>query len=279
MQPFHEVRLIAGRELQKSFRSAKGLALAALSVVAGGGLSLLFAWIDRLRVEHLPEGTDPAALRAMQEDFFTRMYDAETARSLTEAPYALWMMLMATLTGLPLLVALLGFDGVSAEVAARTVRFWTVRSRRASYVIGKLLGLWIAVLAVTLGTHVIVWGAVAYVGHERIDHVALWGLRFFAVVVPVSAAWCGLATLVGSQFRSPMLALLSICAATFGVWVARVVAGLQRVDALAYIDPNAYDGLLVAPRVRDVALGVAGLLAMVVVTGAAASLAFERRDL
>jgi ABC-type transport system involved in multi-copper enzyme maturation permease subunit len=290
MNPVHEARLIAGRELRKSFRSAKGIVLAALSVAAGGLLSLLFAWIDRMRVEHFPESTgdpgaatDPsvatAALRAMQEEFFTRLYGAEVAHFLADVPYALWMMLMATLAGVPLLVALLGFDGISAEVAQRTVRFWVVRSRRESYVVGKLVGLWVAVLAVTLTTNVIVWGAVAAVGRLPLAHVVFWGLRLYAVVVPVSFAWCAIATLVGAQFRAPMLALLSICATTFGLWVVRVVAGFKQIDAIAYVDPNAFEGLLVSPHPRDVALGVAGLVALAAAAAAAAAWTFDRKDM
>jgi ABC-type transport system involved in multi-copper enzyme maturation permease subunit len=276
MGPLQEVLLVAGRELRKSFRSAKGVILAALSVTGGGGLSMLFAWIDRLRIEHLPPSVD---IGAVQEELYTRVYDADTARALVNVPYALWMMLMATLGAVPLLVALLGFDGVSAEVSARTVRFWIVRSRRASYIVGKFVGLWVAVLAVTFGMNVIVWGAVAHVGPYPIERVVVSGLRLYAVVLPISAAWCGIATLVGSQFRAPMLALLSICAATFGLWVLRVVAGFKKIDALAYVYPNAYDRLLVSPRANDIAMGLAGLLLITAASATAAAWAFEKRDL
>ena len=45
-----------------------------------------------------------------------------------------------------------------------------------------------------------------------------------------------------------MLSLLSICAAIFGLWVVRIVAGFKRIDALAYVYPNAYDA---PPRFAD----------------------------
>ncbi|MCL2447905.1 MAG: ABC transporter permease subunit [Polyangiaceae bacterium] len=283
MNPVHEVRLIAGRELRKTFRSAKGIVLAALSLTAGGLLSLLFAWVERMRVEKLSTGvaTDAdaaATIRAMQEGFYAKLYGPETAHFLADAPYALWVMLMVTLGGIPLLVALLGFDGISGEVGQRTVRFWAVRARRASYVFGKLVGLWITVLAVTLATNVIVGVAVAWVGRVPVIQVLFWGLRLDAVTLPVSLAWCAIATLVGVQFRAPMLALLWICATMFGLWIVRVVAGLKGVDALAYVDPNAYDWLLVSPRASDVAGGVAGLLALTAAAAAAAAWSFERKD-
>jgi ABC-type transport system involved in multi-copper enzyme maturation permease subunit len=276
MSPFEEVRLVAGRELQKSFRSRKGLVLATLSVGGGGGLSVLFAWIDRLRVEHLPSTVDPGE---MQRQLYTQVYGAEVGKFLTPLPYVLWFMLIATLGALPLLVALLGFDGVSAELQHRTARYWVVRVRRSAYVAGKFVGLWATVLAVTLAMNAIVWGAVVGVGHQPFDRVIGWGASLFAVVVPISAAWCGVATLVGSQFRVPMLALLSICAATFALWFVHIVAVFKGIDALDYVYPNTYDRLLLSPSPASVALGVAGVALIAVATTLAAALAFERRDL
>jgi hypothetical protein len=127
--------------------------------------------------------------------------------------------------------------------------------------------------------NLVVWTAIAVVGHQPVDRVVRGGAALFAVVVPVSAAWCGIATLVGSQFRVPILALLSICAATFGLWVVRVVAGFSRVDGLAYVYPNAYDRLILSPHASEVALGVGGPLLIAVAATAVAALAFERRDL
>jgi ABC-type transport system involved in multi-copper enzyme maturation permease subunit len=268
------VQLVAGRELRKTFRSTKGLILAALSVAAGGGLSVLFAWLDRMRVEQL--GSVDAA--QIQQQLYSAVYGPETARFLGPAPYALWMMLMVTLAASPLLVALLGFDGLSAELQHRTVRFWVVRTRRSSYVVGKFVGLWVAVLAVLFATNVIVWMAIAGVGHLPLDRVVYWGARLFVVAIPISAAWCGVATLVGSLFRVPILSLLSICGATFALWVVRVYAGFQRIDALAYAYPNAYDRPLLSTQPTEIALGLAGVLFIAVATTAAAAIAFERRD-
>jgi ABC-type transport system involved in multi-copper enzyme maturation permease subunit len=271
-----EVRLVAGREIQKSFRSRKGIALATISIAGGGGLSVLFAWIDRMRIENSLSTVESGE---MLRKVYTQVYGAETGDFLAPAPYVLWLMLMATLFALPLLVALLGFDGVAGELQHRTVRYWVVRVRRSAYVVGKFVGLWSAVLAVTLAIHVIVWGAAVGVGHQPVDRVIGWGAYLFAVVVPISAAWCGVATVVGSQFRLPMLALLSICAATFGLWFLRMVAVFKGIDALEYVYPNAYDRLLLSPRLANVALGAAGVGLIAVATTLGAALAFARRDL
>jgi ABC-type transport system involved in multi-copper enzyme maturation permease subunit len=276
MSPLVEVQLVTWRELQKSIRSAKGGLLAALTVAGGGGASMLFAWLDRLRREKLPEGVD---VHELQQQAFSRLYDADTAKALADCPYSMWMMLIATLWLGPLLVALMGFDAVSGELQHRTVRYWAVRTRRGSYIVGKYLGAWLVVLGVTLGMNVIVWGVTATVGRLPLGLVVAWGVRFFAISIPISAAWCGVATLVGSQFRSPVLALLVICAAFFALWLAWVISGLADAPALSYLYPNAYDRFFLSPRPSDAARGLLGTIAIAALTAGASAILFERRDL
>ncbi len=275
MSPFAEIQLVASRELRKSFRSVKGILLAALSLAGGAGLSMLFVWLDRAQREHLPPGMN---VHDAQEAIFEGLYGPETGKVLADCPYSLWMMLVATLWLAPLLIALLDFDAVSGELQHRSVRFWTVRTRRSSYMIGKYLGAWIVVLSVTLGVNVIVWGVTASMGGLPVSQVLGWGVRFFLVTIPISAAWCGVATLVGSQFKAPMLSLLVIFATFFGLWLFRIAGAFPQTAWLAYAYPNFYDGLFLSPRPRDVAAGLLGTGLIATLTTAAATLVFERRD-
>jgi ABC-type transport system involved in multi-copper enzyme maturation permease subunit len=276
VSPFVEVELVTLRELRRSFRSTKGALLAAISVVGGAGVAMLFAWLDRVQREKLPPGVD---LTPIREEFFERMYGPTTGHALASSPYALWMMLIGTLWMGPLLVALMNFDAVSGELQHRTVRFWSVRVRRGSYILGKYLAGWLVVLAVTLGMNVIVWGVAIVVGHLAPANALGWGVHFFAVSLPISAAWCAIATLVGSQCKTPMLSLLVICATFFGLWLLRVTAGFTRNDWLAYAYPNAYDSLLLSPNAADVGLGLLGTGAIVLMTTIAGTLLFQQRDL
>ena len=97
--------------------------------------------------------------------------------------------------------------------------------------------------------------------------------------VPISAAWCGIATLVGSQFRTPMLSLLFIFATFFGLWLLRVGAGFSQAEWLAYLYPNVYDALSpVAERARSWRKGLLGTGLIAGLTTRAATVIFERRD-
>ena len=285
MNPSAEIRLVTARELRRSFRSSKGLLLALIAVLGGAGVSTLFAWMDRMKREAIASasnglgGVDLSdAVASAQEPLFEHLYGPATAKALASAPYSLWMMLMATLWLAPLLISLLDYDAVSGEVQHRSVRFWTVRARRSSYIAGKALGAWLTVLAVTLGMNVIVWGVIVGIGQIPAAQVLTWGPRFFAVTIPISAAWCGVAMLVGSLFRTPMMSLLAISAAFTGLWIASVVAALSERPWLAYLYPNTYDALLLSPNAGDLALGLAGPVVIAAVTTGAAALLFETRD-
>jgi ABC-type transport system involved in multi-copper enzyme maturation permease subunit len=275
VSPFAEVQLVTARELRKSFRSVKGIVLAAVSIAGGAGVSMLFAWLDRVQRENLPPGIDA---HDAQEKFFSHWYSPETGKRLADCPYSLWMMLIATLWLAPLLVALLDFDSVSGELQHRTVRFWTVRVRRSSYMLGKYFGACLAVLAVTLGMNVIVWVATIAVSGLPVAHVLRWGIEFFAVSVPITAAWCGIATLVGSQSRTPMLSLMFIFAAFFGLWLMRIIAGVSQSAWVAYLYPNAYDEFFLSPIALDVGRGLLGTGLIAGITTTAATLLFQRRD-
>jgi len=276
VSPFVEVELVASRELRRSLRSAKGGILAALSLGGGAAVSLVFAWFDRVQRQAIPQGVDLSAIR---EGFFVRGYGETTGRALVASPYSLWMMLVATLWLSPLLVALLNFDSISGEMQHRSVRFWIVRVRRSSYILGKYLAAWLVVLTVMLGMNVVVWGVTIAVGNLAPAHVLAWGIRFFAVSIPISAAWCGIAALVGSQFKTPMLSLLAICAGFFALWLLRVTAGFTQTEWISYAYPNAYDRWLLSPNAADVGVGLLGTGAIAVMTTLAGTILFQRKDL
>jgi hypothetical protein len=274
VSPFSEVELITLRELRRTFRSAKGGILAGLSVAGGAGVSMLVAWLDRLQAEKMPVELQVPA----REQFFQGLY-GDAGHALAASPYPLWMMLEGALWLAPLLVALMNFDAVSGELSHRSVRFWTVRVRRSSYILGKYLAGWLSVLAVLLVMNVIVWGVTLAVGHFDAGAVFTWGPRYFLVLLPVTAAWCGIATFVGAQFKIPMLSLLAIFAAFFGLWFLRVVAGFSNIDALAYAYPNFYDPYLLSTNAAQLATGIGATLGIALVTTAAGTVLFQRRDI
>jgi ABC-type transport system involved in multi-copper enzyme maturation permease subunit len=279
VSPLSEVRFVAQRELRKSFRSAKGIVLLTLSLLGGTAVTLLLAWVQQLRREKLADIT-PEAIEAARERAMTEAFgDAATGKALAHTPEVLLAVFFITIWLTPLLISLLGFDNVSGEMQHKTVRYWTLRTRRASYMVGKWLGLWTTVSAITLTMHTVIWMVCIFRGEAPAATAISWGLRLWIITLPISAVWCGISTFVSSIFKTPILALLATFAAFFVLWVVYLFGLRFNVDALTYVYPNTFDGFLINQRIDRWMTGLAVCIGMTALYVAASSVLFTKRDL
>ena len=143
-------------------------------------------------------------------------------------PTSLLVFLKITVWLGPLLIALLGFDLMSSELQHRSVRFWTVRTRRWSYFTGKMLGLWAVVALVTLVLNVIAGTVAAARGYVTVGQLFTWGLRFWLVAVVIAGTWAAIATFISSCFRTPILSLLTTFLTFFVMWMVSLVGFFVR---------------------------------------------------
>ncbi|HZU82643.1 MAG TPA: ABC transporter permease [Polyangiaceae bacterium] len=292
LSPLAEIRLIAVRELRRSIRSTKGVAIAALTL-AGACIALLVSgWMDAGGRELPSAEVTQAQLELRRQAIAHATGDPAFADDVASMPTSLLAFLKITVWFSPLLVALLGFDGISGELQHRTVRFWAVRARRSSLFAGKLLGLWALVGLVTLALNLLAGGAALARGHVAIGELARWGVRSWFVVFVIAGAWAAMATLVSACFSAPILALLATFAAFFVLWLVGLGGFLSRMRLSAeggaqpaptlwyeFLYPNAYDTLLMSSDPARV-LGAAGILiAFVAIATGAGSLLLARRDM
>lgn len=270
-------------------RSLKGIAL--------GVITLLGALVSALVCVSI-EGSDRAQAAAANEVYADLKRqavekatgDAALASYVASAPSSLLAFLKITIWLAPMLVALVGFDGVAGELQNRTVRYWTVRTRRSSYFAGKLLGLWAVVALVMLVIHLLADGVALARGYVTVGELFTWGLRFWLVGVLIAGAWMAIATLISSSFRAPVTALMTTFVVFFGLWLCGSVAFASRTMktlstgvAVAppwyeYLYPNAYDSMLLSPdsgKVLTAVVVLVGFVAVVIVGGSAL---FQRRD-
>jgi len=291
MNPVHEIGLLAARELRRGIRSAKGIALGALTLLGAFVASLVCVWIEGAdRAKGSAESTQ-AYVELKRQLLEQATGDAKFAAYLASIPTSLLIFLKITVWLSPLLVALLGFDAVSGELQHRTVRFWTVRSRRWSYLAGKFVGLWVLVGAVTLALNVLAGSVALARGYVTPGELVRWGARAWFVAFCISGAWAAVATFISSCFRTPILALLTTFAAFFVSWIAGaggfVSRQRQALDAgiaphmawYEYAYPNAYDTLLLSPETTKVLTALGILVGFMAITLAAGSFVFERRDI
>ncbi len=278
MSPLSEIRYVAQRELAKSFRSAKGIVLLVLSMLGGTGATLLLVKAQELKREKLA-GVDPEALSRAREEAATQVFgDPQTGQSLAAAPEVLLVVLLLTIWLTPLVISLLGFDSVASDLQHKGVRYWSLRTRRASYFIGKWAGVWLTVSAMTLTMHAIIWVVCILRGEAPASTALGWGVRFWLVTVPISAAWCALSTLVSSLFRTPIVALLVTFSVFFALWLLWMIGQVSHTEALMYAYPNYYDALLIHPRIDRAMTGLAVCLGMAALYLGAGSYFFAKRD-
>jgi ABC-type transport system involved in multi-copper enzyme maturation permease subunit len=284
-----EVGLIVGRELKKNFRSIKGIILAALTLLGGGGVGALLAWVDKRALE---AGITQADIAKEQTPALVRGYGMVTGEYLASAPPSLLSVQLVMVWLAPMLVALMGFDAVSGEIQHRSLRFWTVRCRRVSFYLGKVLGIWAVVSTLTFAMSFIVWIFCMGMGAASVGAIMKWGLRFWIASLPLSLMWVSLAVMLGGLFRTPILSLLTIFGAFFLVWVFFwVVPGIFGApdwkpdvpptpfwDALKHVYPNHYDRYLLSPKPGQVIAGIAGCLTFAALPAALGSYLLQRRD-
>jgi len=301
LSPVAEIRLIATRELTRSVRSVKGIAVGAITLLGAIAASFLVVFMQNADVEKA--GSQEALTELHRQIIEKQTGDAALAASLASMPEALSTFLGITIWLGPLLVALLGFDLIAGELQSKSVRYWAVRSRRSSYFAGKLLGLWALVGLVTLVLDLIVNAVAVAKGVVTGHELLAWGPRSWLVAFLVAGAWAAIATFISSLFRQPIVALLTTFGTFFVLWVLSAVGSALRLRevllaaaAMAdtpdakppvlppmhwyeYLYPNNYKELLLSPESKSVVIGLMLVLAYIVASIAAGSVLFRRRDI
>lgn len=277
MSPLHEVRHIVQRELRKNFRSIKGIALGVLTLLGGSSIALLIAKYEEFKRQELGAIT-PEQIHELREKGLSKFYEPDTAAWLADAPEVLLGLLGFTVWLTPLLIALMGFDSISPDIQHKSVRYWTLRTRRASYFVGKWAGLWATVSIVTFAMDLIVWMVCIVRGEATAATTLGWGLRFWVISLPLSAIWCGIAVLISSLFRSPIIALLTTFGAFFVLWVLYLIGAFAHWEPLLYVYPNHYDHLMLDPKMHRLGIGILASIGMTALYVAGGSALFARRD-
>lgn len=278
MSPLKEIGLVAQRELRKSFRSAKGIVLLGISLLGGTAATLGLVKLQQLKREKLG-GVDAETIRSLREQAYTELFgDATTGKTLSTAPEVLMMVLILTVWLTPLLVSLLAFDSVSADLQNKGVRYWSMRTRRWAYFVGKWAGVWATLSIMTFTMHFLIWGVCIFRGEATAGEALGWGVRFWVITLPIGAAWSGIATLVSSLFKSPIIALLTTFAAFFVLFLFYIIGSLSHADALAYVYPNFYEEWLMNARLDRWLSGLGACLAMAALYVGGGSFLFAKKD-
>jgi ABC-type transport system involved in multi-copper enzyme maturation permease subunit len=278
MNPLVETWLVAARDCRKNVRSIKGLVML--------GISLLGALASTFKLPKFEDAIadmkklDTEQLTELKAQAFGKLYgDEATGHALAGAPMKLVFLFYVAVWLVPLLVMIIGFDGISSDLQFRSIRYWTIRTRRPSYYVGKFLALWAVVGLVTLIMQVIIWAVTISRGDATASETFTWGLRFWATSLPITGAWCSVATLTSSVFRTPMLSLLTTGGVFFLLFFVGFVLGKWGdIAYLHYFYPNNFDGMILSADRNQTLQGLGVCFAYIVLLTGIGSWTLVERD-
>jgi ABC-2 type transport system permease protein len=254
VSPLLELLAVTRTELLRTVRNARVLILLLLFATSTALVALILGLLTRGLDQQGPEAAaafGAGILGWMVGD------DGGAFQRLSELPLLVPLVFRLTLFFLPLFIALLGYDQLSAEVSTGSVRYLVVRSRRGSILGGKFVAQAL-VMGVLLA--LVLVGLFAAGAGLRSDLKPLPYLealvRFWLGGATFAFAYLALTSLVSAVTSSPGTSLLLNVGALFLFWLADAIGGRAALvhsmggpaswtEGLRWLSPSAYaSGLL-----------------------------------
>ena len=277
-----EIGLVAQHEIRRNVRSLKGIVMFVLFFLLGTLPVLGKILVDNAAKEaHLEKMTPEQKHQAFERALLlTYRGDHSIASYLADAPAALYLLLAMTQLLLPLLSLVIGFDQIAGDVQHRSIRYLVGRAKRASLVIGKGLGIWAVVAIMTFVTHAVVWAMLLFQHEYSAGDTLSWGIRFLAFCIASAGAQVGLASLVSSWFKAPILSLFIGLGIVFGLFVGRaiVLAIGDSAEFARWVFPATYETFMVKPEALTALGGCAAAVAWGAIMVALSTVIVQRKD-
>jgi len=254
LSPLLELLAVTRTELLRTIRNARVLVLLLLfatsTALAGLILGLLTRGLDA-------QGPEAAAAFGAGILGWLVSGDGGAFQRLSELPLLVPLVFRLTLVFLPLFIALLGYDQLSAELSTGSVRYLAVRSRRGSILGGKFVAQ-AAVMGVFLGVVLVGLFAAGAGLRSGLDPVSYAGAlaRFWVGGSTFAFAYLALTALASAVTSSPGTSLLLNVGALFAFWLVDAIGGRAAfihsmggptswTEGLRWLSPSAYaSGLL-----------------------------------
>jgi ABC-type transport system involved in multi-copper enzyme maturation permease subunit len=150
--------------------------------------------------------------------------------SLSALPLVLLVVFKLTIRFVPLFIALMGFDQISGDVAPKSIRYFLLRARRSSYVVGKFLAqATVFALVLTIGTALMVLTAKLLNADFSLTDAVLWGLRLLGGSIVLSLAYLALTSLCSALVKQGPVSLVLNNIALFVFWFIALVGEMYRL--------------------------------------------------
>ena len=234
-------------ELLRTLRNARVLVLLLLFATSTALVGLLVGLATR--------GIDaqgPEAAAAASAGILGLLVGDDAFQRLSELPLMVPVVFRADLFFLPLFIALLGYDQLSAEVGTGSVRYLAVRARRGSILAGKFLAqaVVMGVLLALVLAGLFVAGAGLRPDLDLVAYASAAG-RFWAGGAALAFGYLALTALCSAMTSGPGSSLLLNVGALFAFWVLDAIGGRAAlvhrmggpaswVEGVRWLSPSAY---------------------------------------
>ena len=240
---------VARTELLRTIRNARVLILLLLFATSTALVGLVVGLVTRGL-----DAQDPQTAAAASAGLLGFLVggDLTALQRLSELPLLVPFVFRITLFFLPLFIALLGYDQLSAEVSTGSVRYLAVRARRGSILAGKFLAqaLVMGVLLALVLAGLFVAGVGLKSGLDPVAYAAAAG-RFWLGGASLAFAYLALTALSSAMTSGPGSSLLLNVGALFAFWVLDGIGGRAALvhemggprswtEALRWLSPSTY---------------------------------------
>lgn len=245
------------------------------------------------------QGVDPKVAREFAVSkksemlkMVTRMSDS-SVESIADVPIVLLLVFFVTTLMLPLLIALMGFDQISAEIGPRSIRYLLVRAQRGSVLLGKYASQ-VTVLAVLLLISVAAMVGVTRALNDDFGwgDMFAWGARLWVVSLIIGCVYAALTSLCSALTRLGALSLFLNIILLFTFWLVSLVSNLwvlpgstglfgQKESVLAYtryLLPSSYESQMLSTSFLELGSGLIAFVGFTLLFLGAASVVLDRRD-
>ena len=249
MNPLLETLTVGRTELFRTIRNARVLVLLLLFATSTALTGLVVGLLTRGLDAQGPEAAAAASAGILG---FLVGDDGAAFQRLSELPVLVPLVFRVALFFLPLFIALLGYDQLSAEVSTGSIRYLAVRSRRGSILAGKFVAqaLVLGVLLALVLVGLFVAGAGLRPGVEPLSYAAAVA-RFWVGGATFAFGYLALTTLSSAVTSSPGSSLLCNVGALFAFWlldgignraelVHRMGGPASWTEAVRWLSPSAY---------------------------------------
>lgn len=237
VEDLNEVAAVWRGEVTRALKSGRVVVLLILFLLFVGLALTIVGFVNyQFNAQQLTNsGVDAAqateALTKQKMGFLSFVFTDDEAmlESLSKLPLVLLVVFKVTLRFVPLLIALMGFDQLAGDIGPKSIRYYVVRVKRSSLVLGKFFAqATIFSLLLTASTMLMVGVARVLNPDFALADVAWWTVKLIVSSYVLALAYLSLTTLCSAVVKQASVSLVLNVILLFVVWFIALIGEVYR---------------------------------------------------